>query len=446
MPSKRRRIHSATPAQVHNVSSFLEAAALANYEPHFHGLDARDLLSLRDHDLIRLGLNFAERVRYHSTLNTLAATDQPSTIKCLVITHVHCLLHKGSAPSSGESASRVTSLLEHFGSIFANNPQVAFDSNPPLAQIHALWRVHPPSYVSRILKMSPSPETNDLVHFSPGGAGQNTFISSGSTDAIFRAAGAVVSAVDAVFKGYAHASKQIQSVETAFCIVRPPGHHCGWTGVASLGTGDDMSQGFCYVNNVMVGAAHALNEYAARAAIIDFDVHHGNGTEDIIRHLFASYPSNQHLDSITSFPYLFISTHQYGIDSALDPPEPFYPGTGSALDATDPLHPYIINIPLAPNTTSPQFRIKASKALVRLKAHNPDVIFFSAGFDSHYKDSAGDLNLTDDDYRWLSAECRKACGKVVSVLEGGYDEGDLAEGLVGGLLSGAENHVRGLIS
>ncbi|TPX37751.1 hypothetical protein SmJEL517_g00444 [Synchytrium microbalum] len=413
--SKRRKLTASQ--DVNDTSSFLKAAGIQNDQ--LSKMDARQLALLSDQELEGLGLTFMERIRYFSTLEDLLRSVNEEVIQCLIFTHINCLLHRGneaSTESSGESPSRITSLLQHFATVFKDDKNIEFESNAPLAPIDTLWRVHPPSYITKILTKTPLDE-KEFVHFSPGYAGTKaSFLSAGSTEAVFRAAGAVVSAVESVFEG-------------------PPGHHCGYEGVADLGTGLDLSQGFCFVNNVMVGAAYAVKRYEAKVGIIDFDVHHGNGTEDILRRLYQQ--------NSTDFPYLFISTHQYEVDASNDD-NTFFPGTGSSVLPTDPLHPYIINIPLPPNTTSATYRSKITKlALARLKEFNPDLIIISAGFDSHTDDSAGDLLLKDDDYKWISVQSRKVQSRIVSVLEGGYDEGDISEGVIGGLLRGIKNRVMG---
>jgi acetoin utilization deacetylase AcuC-like enzyme len=175
--------------------------------------------------------------------------------------------------------------------------------------------------------------------------------------------------------------------ETVFCAVRPPGHHAERA----------AAMGFCFYNNVAVGAAHALAEYGLqRIAIVDFDVHHGNGTEDIFR---------------DDARVLFCSSFQH----------PFYPYSG-----TDVAGGHQVKTPLDAGAGSQAFRQRVSEEwLGALDAFRPELILISAGFDAHWQDEVADLNLTDQDYGWITRELRRlarahAGGRIVSVLEGGY--------------------------
>jgi acetoin utilization deacetylase AcuC-like enzyme len=197
-------------------------------------------------------------------------------------------------------------------------------------------------------------------------------------EAARHAAGAVVHAVDLVLGGEA---------ECAFCAVRPPGHHAGRA----------EAMGFCFFNNIAVGAAHALAEYGLqRIAIVDFDVHHGNGTEDIFR---------------GEARVLFCSSFQH----------PFYPYSGIAVPGV-----HQVKTPLDAGTGSKTFRRRiGAEWLGTLDAFRPELIMISAGFDAHWQDVVADLNLTEQDYGWITRELRTlakrhACGRVISVLEGGY--------------------------
>jgi acetoin utilization deacetylase AcuC-like enzyme len=206
----------------------------------------------------------------------------------------------------------------------------------------------------------------------------------GSWNAMLRAAGAAVAATDAVID---------RSAETAFCAVRPPGHH------ATRG----QAMGFCFFNNVCVAARHALDVRGlARVAIIDFDVHHGNGTEDIVagdeRILMASF--FQH---------------------------PLYPYSGAVPKGTN-----MVNVPVPPYARGPQVRAAIEQMwLPRLDEFRPQMIFISAGFDAHREDELGQLGLVEDDYAWITRQlvavaARHAEGRIVSCLEGGYNLGALA--------------------
>ena len=225
----------------------------------------------------------------------------------------------------------------------------------------------------------------------------DTIAAPGTWAAINRAAGAAVAATDAVLDG---------EVENAFCSTRPPGHH------ATRG----QAMGFCFFNNVCVAARHALDVRGLeRVAIIDFDVHHGNGTEDIIagdeRVLMAS-----------------IFQH------------PLYPGSGAV-----PLGTNMINVPVPPYTRGPAIRsLIEANWLERLDAFQPQMIFISAGFDAHREDELGQLGLVEADYTWITERIKEvadkhAKGRIVSCLEGGYNLGALARSVAAHLrvLAGA---------
>lgn len=208
-----------------------------------------------------------------------------------------------------------------------------------------------------------------------------------SLDAALHAAGAVVNAVDMVL------GKETLS---AFCAVRPPGHHAG----------HDTSSGFCIFNNVSVGAKYALEHYGLkRVAIIDFDVHHGDGTEDIVK---------------DDDRIMFCSSFQH----------PFYPFTGDA-----PTREGIINTPIPAGTKGSEYRELVQHWFSALDAFAPELIFISAGFDAHAEDDLAYLRLVEDDYVWITEQIKavaeKHCGgKIVSVLEGGYALSALARSVV----------------
>ena len=211
--------------------------------------------------------------------------------------------------------------------------------------------------------------------------------------AALRAAGAAVKAVDLVLGG---------SARSVFCNIRPPGHHAE----------RERAMGFCLFNNVAVGAAHALEMHALeRIAIIDFDVHHGNGTEDI----FREEPR-----------VLFCSSFQH----------PLYPGSGADTESD-----HILNLPLAAGTDGTGYRRAVEEQwLGRLDSFRPQLIFFSAGFDAHVADPLADLRLVESDYSWLTHEvmaiaARHGARGSVSLLEGGYNLGALGRGVVAHLRS-----------
>lgn len=203
-------------------------------------------------------------------------------------------------------------------------------------------------------------------------------------DAALRAAGAAVAATDAVMAG---------ELENAFCSIRPPGHHAC----------RDQAMGFCFLNNVAIAARHALERHGLkRVAIVDFDVHHGNGTEDIVA-------GDQRI--------LMVSFFQH----------PFYPEGGSRSHASN-----LVNVPVPAYTKGPQVRELVETAwLPRLEAYQPEMIFISAGFDAHRLDDMGQMGLVEADYAWITQRIkavaqRHAKGRIVSCLEGGYNLDALA--------------------
>ncbi|KAJ3407852.1 hypothetical protein HDV05_005244 [Chytridiales sp. JEL 0842] len=371
-----------------------------------------------------------------------------SLMPVTVFSDYRCLLHRGnegSFESQGEKPERITALLtsiasEHLTSQnpFQKSPAVEMCSNQsrPVG-LEDLYRVHSPRYIQKLLDRAPPYSApggkRGYVHFSPGHSGVKTsFLSSGSLDAILHAAGTVVDAVKFVVED--------PNGSTAFCVIRPPGHHCGWDGVEPLESDMDLAQGFCFVNNVAVAAAHAAARYSLKVAILDFDVHHGNGTEGIIRKLYA-----QHLNTSpsTPFPILLASTHQY--EEPTEEEDAFFPGTGKSLSPTHPFYNISINCPLPPRTGSEGWRdAVASLILPRFKEFGPGLILISAGFDSHVDDENGDLELVEEDYEWIAKELRKVQPKVVSVLEGGYGITPDDSGKEGSMVRSALAHIRGL--
>jgi acetoin utilization deacetylase AcuC-like enzyme len=226
----------------------------------------------------------------------------------------------------------------------------------------------------------------------------DTVMSPGSLKAALRAAGSGCAAVDAVMAG---------KYKTAFCAVRPPGHHAE----------RDRPMGFCLFNNIAIAALHALQKHRLeRVAIVDFDVHHGNGTQDIVT------PEKR---------VLFISTHQ----------SPFYPGTGFA---TENETGHILNLPLPQGTDGEAYRdIFKESILPALEKFKPQLLLVSAGFDAHLDDPLAGLELVEDDYRWigeqLTAFAEKHCqGRMISFLEGGYNLEHLASSVVAYLSASAK--------
>ncbi|MBE1161380.1 histone deacetylase family protein [Dyella acidiphila] len=289
-------------------------------------------------------------------------------------THAICLQHD-PGPGHAESPARLRAVLQALDQDrFAEVDRV----EAPRATREQLLRVHAPGYVDRILAIRPDVDTVRLD--------EDTLMSPASAEAGLRAAGAVVAAVDAVMQG---------SASHAFCAVRPPGHHAT----------PDTAMGFCLFNNIAVGAAHAIAAHGLkRVAIADFDVHHGNGTQDIFQH---------------EPRVLFISSHQ----------SPLYPGTGREDERG---MGNIVNAPLSPGEGSYEFRELWDGALLpQLHAFKPQLVLVSAGFDAHRNDPLSDIRLQTEDYAWITERlvelARAHAGdRLVSTLEGGYDLAALA--------------------
>jgi acetoin utilization deacetylase AcuC-like enzyme len=303
----------------------------------------------------------------------------------LLVTHQACFGHDPGRLHP-ESPARLKAIL---AALEAPEFAALERRAAPLAEVAQIARVHARLYVDRVLHAIPS---SGYVGFDP-----DTIASPGSGEAALRAAGAVAAAVDAVVAG---------EVRNAFCAVRPPGHHAE----------SARAMGFCLFNNVAVGAEQARQVHGlARIAVVDFDVHHGNGTQ----HMFER---NRDL--------FYASTHQW----------PFYPGTGAA-DETGVGN--IVNVPLAPMSGSREFRAAMTEiVLPALRRFRPDLLLISAGFDAHADDPLASLRLVEADYEWVTAalmavadECCR--GRVISTLEGGYDLPALA--------ASAAAHVRALM-
>jgi acetoin utilization deacetylase AcuC-like enzyme len=238
-------------------------------------------------------------------------------------------------------------------------------------------RVHAEHYVDAVERASP----RDGYHLLDGG---DTVMSPGTWAAVMRGVGAACAAVDAVLEGRAR---------NAFCATRPCGHH------AEAG----QAMGFCVFNQAAIAALHARAAHGLeRVAVIDFDVHHGNGTQ----HSFEDDPG-----------LFYGSSHQ----------SPFYPGTG-ARNETGVAH-NIVNLPLARGSGSAAFRSGMRDVLLpALRRFEPELIVVSAGFDAHHADALGGLRLDDDDFHWITRELMAVSPRIVSTLEGGYSD----EGLAGG--------------
>jgi len=287
----------------------------------------------------------------------------------LLYTHPACLEHDPGRHHP-ESAARLRAVLDTLAAPeFADLER----REAPEAALEDLLRVHPRPYVERLLRAVPK-----SGHV---GIDADTVLSPASGEAALRAAGAVVAAVDTVARGEA---------DNAFCAVRPPGHHAE----------PDRAMGFCLFNNIAVGALRARAAHNLdRIAVIDFDVHHGNGTQ-------AAFEADGGL--------FYASTHQ----------SPLYPGTGSASETGVG---NIVNVPLRPMAGSREFRAAMSgHILPALDAFRPELVLISAGFDAHRSDPLAQLQLDEEDYAWVTERLieiadRHAGGRLVSALEGGYD-------------------------
>ena len=284
------------------------------------------------------------------------------------IHHPDCFLHDMGSHHP-ECPDRLTAVEDHLLAIGLLQHLVS--ETAPAASREQLLRVHDGTYIDSIAEASPR---NGIVHLDP-----DTAMNPNTLSAAFHAAGAVVRATDMVIGGDA---------ENAFCNVRPPGHHARRR----------QAMGFCFFNNVAVGAAHALVAHGLeRVAIVDFDVHHGNGTEDI----FAGD------DRV-----MMVSTFQH----------PFYPYSG-----TEGRSGLMVNIPLAAYSGSAEFRKAVENFwLPALNRFAPRMVFVSAGFDAHRDDDMASLRLVEADYAWVTRQLmdiadRHAGGRIVSTLEGGYN-------------------------
>jgi len=283
------------------------------------------------------------------------------------ITHPDCRLHD-MGTYHPECPARLTAiddqlLASRIGGLLAHR-------DAPLVGMDALQRVHPAEYIEAIRAASPE---QGIVHLDP-----DTAMCAHTWGAALRAAGAAVLATDMVLSG---------EVENAFCSVRPPGHHAT----------RERAMGFCIFNNVAVAAMHALEHHGLdRVAVVDFDVHHGNGTEEI-------FADDERV--------LMVGTFQH----------PFYPYCGTDNPASN-----MVNVPLPAGTGSQGFREAVDYMwLPALESFKPQMIFFSAGFDAHIEDDMAMLRLTEADYAWVTRQMkniaeRYAQGRMVSVLEGGY--------------------------
>ena len=269
-----------------------------------------------------------------------------------------------------EKIDRVTAVIDNFKKL--DNKNLIW-KKPAKFDQSILINTHSSEYIDLVSKSFPE---NGLA-FLDG----DTVVSPGSKDATKDAVGSIITAIDGV---------QNKDFKNAFCAVRPPGHHAE----------KDKAMGFCIYNNVAVGANYLIEKYKYnKVAIIDFDVHHGNGTQDI-------FYNNEKV--------LYISTHQY----------PYYPGSGSEKEKGK--FNNVVNIPLEAGTTAEEYLNAYEHVLKKLKEFKPEFLLFSAGFDAHIDDPLAQLRLNSEDFYQLTKRTldvvKSFCnGNVVSILEGGYD-------------------------
>ena len=285
-----------------------------------------------------------------------------------LLTHPDCALHE-MGDGHPESPARLRSVMAALQASGLASQLHALEA--PLAEREHLERVHEPELVDYVFSSAPE---RGYAYLDP-----DTSMNPKSLSAALRAAGAVVKATDLVMSG---------EVNGAFCAVRPPGHHATRS----------RPMGFCMFNNVAIGAMHAIEAHGLeRVCVLDFDVHHGNGTEDA----FHEDPR-----------VMLCSTFQH----------PYYPYSGA-----DSGNAHIINVPLPAMTDGKGFRAAVERFwMPALEAYKPQLVFVSAGFDAHKDDPLAYLKLDDEDYRWVTERLvevadRHAGGRVVSTLEGGYN-------------------------
>ena len=269
-----------------------------------------------------------------------------------------------------ERADRVTVIIDHLKKL---KPKSLVWKKPKKFDLKYLYLAHDKNYLKSVKDSFPTQGLN----FLDG----DTILSPGSKEAANDAVGSIIAAIDGVMN---------KDFRNAFCAVRPPGHHAE----------KQKAMGFCVYNNVAVGAYYLIEKYnLSKVAIIDFDVHHGNGTQDI-------FYNNEKV--------LYISSHQY----------PYYPGSGAANEKG--IKDNVLNIPLVAGTQTHEFLNAYDNIFKKLKEFKPEFILLSAGFDAHKNDPLAQINLESEDYYTLTKRimilAKEICGeKIVSILEGGYD-------------------------
>ena len=296
----------------------------------------------------------------------------------LLLTHPACLKHETGEhhPEAQERLKKVLHHLEREEFHFLHRDQA------PRATTSQLSLAHPLNYIEAVERAIPK-AGEALINID-----DDTVISPGTWEAAMRSVGGVCYGVDEVMK---------KKARNVFCATRPPGHHAETS----------RAMGFCFFNNAAIGAIYAVHTYpeVKRAAVIDFDVHHGNGTQEI----FYNSPN-----------LFYASSHQ----------SPGYPDTGRESETG--VANNICNVELKPGAGSEEFRAAyTDKIIPKLKAFDPDIRIISAGFDGHLRDPMAHMRLTTQDFEWVTEELLKVAnahceGRVVSVLEGGYDEDALA--------------------
>ncbi|MBU2892455.1 histone deacetylase family protein [Colwellia sp. D2M02] len=307
-----------------------------------------------------------------------------------IIGHYRCGEHNMGEhhPESGKRLTAISDQLIRSGLDYVVRQ---FDANPIDKSLFNL--AHTQEYIDFVYNNAPQDGDENFT------VGEDSIMNAKTLTSIQLSAGAVIDAVDLVMN---------KTLGSAFCTTRPPGHHAE----------HNKGMGFCFFNNVAIAAAYAKQKYGLkRVAIVDFDVHHGNGTEDIIKNHFNDDAG-----------YLFCSSYQY----------PLYP-----FEITESDTPPIINTPLAATDKGEQFRQKLTEHwLPALHKFKPEIIFISAGFDAHIEDDMSQISLTEADYRWITDELKVIAeiyseGRIVSVLEGGYSLSALGRSVVA--------HINGLI-